>query len=195
MNIIQKFNNFPGHVRRSPRPWALVGLYLILHYSLVPMIPTVEMWLYAVMDGVEHVERIVNTVLAVVLVGVVVLVALFAKRRVMAFTFLAIAALTALTITTNPDERVHFAQYAILGMLLHYAHPAANREGLADIMIMVAMAGLGDEIFQFLLPDRYFDLRDVFMDVMGGALGLGLILAFKPMVSKTPGNLNIPTGT
>ncbi|MBF0131221.1 MAG: VanZ family protein [Magnetococcales bacterium] len=179
MKIIHKFKTFPGHLRRSPLAWTWVGLYLALHFTLVPLIPTVEMWLYEVMNGVEHVEKIVNTVLAIVLAAVVLLVLLRATRPLMALGFLAIAALTALTITTNPDERVHFVQYAILGMLIHNAHPAHNREGYLDILIMVAMVGMGDEIFQFLLPDRYFDLRDVFMNVVGGSLGLGLVAAFK----------------
>ncbi|MBF0107774.1 MAG: VanZ family protein [Magnetococcales bacterium] len=181
MKIFQKILKFPDAVRQSPRAWMWVGLYLVLHYSLVPMIPTIEMWLYAVMNGVEHVERIVNVVLAVVFLGVVGGVLFWAKRRFLALVLLVIAGLTALTITTNPDERVHFVQYAILGMLLFNAHPPRGRQGFADLMIMVALAGLLDEFFQFLLPDRYFDLRDAFMDVMGGAVGLGLILAFRPL--------------
>ncbi|MBF0146647.1 MAG: VanZ family protein [Magnetococcales bacterium] len=191
MKMIQKIKNFPAIVRQSPWGWTWVGLYLTLHYSLVPLIPTVEMWLYEVMNGVEHVERIVNAVLAVVLAGVVGLVLLRAKRRIMALAFLGIAALTALTITTNPDERVHFVQYAILAMLIHHAHPARDRQGLIDIMTLVMFAGLADEILQFLLPDRYFDLRDAFMDTMGGAVGLGLILAFKPIPTR-PGDPGTP---
>ncbi|HHL39528.1 MAG TPA: hypothetical protein ENJ37_03375 [Deltaproteobacteria bacterium] len=76
-----------------------------------------------------------------------------------------------------PQERVHFIEYGLLGLL---ALKAAGR-GLGAAVaafIFVTFVGATDEFIQHLLPMRVGDLRDVFINAVAGGMGLwaGLLL-------------------
>ncbi len=75
-------------------------------------------------------------------------------------------------------DRVHFVEYGILGLLCFRAvdphHRTGRRVGYA--MVVVFAIALLDESIQGLLPDRYFDLRDIVIDLLAGFLPvLGLL--------------------
>lgn len=71
----------------------------------------------------------------------------------------------------HPEEAVHFIEYGVLSFLVY----RALKNHLQDITLyftssLVVMAlGIGDEVFQWVVPDRYWDFRDV---------GLNLVAAF-----------------
>jgi glycopeptide antibiotics resistance protein len=78
---------------------------------------------------------------------------------------------------TIPAERLHFVEYALLGLaiervLRHYIKDA-GRPFLA--MLFAYFIGLGDETIQWLLPNRYAAIRDVFLNGWGSVLGILLI--------------------
>ena len=72
----------------------------------------------------------------------------------------------------TPEEAVHFLEYAVLG---YFAY-AALRFHLKDISIfftaslVILFVGTVDEIIQWLAPGRYWDIRDVGFNFLGGAL-------------------------
>ena len=67
-----------------------------------------------------------------------------------------------------PVERIHFIEYGIMGWL-------AYRAGGKKAFIYVIAVGIIDEIIQGILPNRIYDMRDIWMNIIGG--GLGMILA------------------
>lgn len=101
-----------------------------------------------------------------------------------------------------PEERIHFIQYAGLGFLVFRAaqplqHPglsssayspsidpfptAENRPGrwgrlfqggVGVALGVVLTVGVGDELIQWILPDRIFDLRDILFNWVGGIAGI-----------------------
>jgi len=81
--------------------------------------------------------------------------------------------------TPLASERVHFAEYGLLGVLLYNALKL-EADGLdpwlyvCGALICVAIGAL-DEITQSFLPNRYFDWRDLFLNGASGAIALGLI--------------------
>jgi hypothetical protein len=72
----------------------------------------------------------------------------------------------------NPEEAVHFIQYGVLGVLAYRA--LAHR--IRDISIFFSAAaicgiiGIIDEVIQWLTPQRYWDLRDVWLNFLAAAL-------------------------
>jgi hypothetical protein len=75
----------------------------------------------------------------------------------------------------SPEEKLHFIQYGLLALLADQAAPLrwspwARFVGSA---LFVAVAGWGDELIQGLLPNRYYDLRDVGFNAVAGLLALG----------------------
>lgn len=72
----------------------------------------------------------------------------------------------------NPVEAVHFLEYGALGVFAWLA----MRQHLPDAgvhlaaVVLVSLVGLGDEILQWVVPSRYWDLRDVVINTGAGAL-------------------------
>lgn len=72
----------------------------------------------------------------------------------------------------NPEEAVHFLEY---GVLSYFAY-VALRFHVKDISIfftaslMTLFVGTLDEVIQWLVPGRYWDIRDVGFNFIGGVL-------------------------
>ncbi|MDC4203426.1 MAG: VanZ family protein [Candidatus Manganitrophus sp.] len=101
-----------------------------------------------------------------------------------------------------PEERIHLIQYAGLGYLVLRAaqplrhsryHSSAHspaldpfqtgenrpgrwgrlfQGGIGVALGFVFTVGVGDEIIQWILPNRIFDLRDIFFNWVGGIAGI-----------------------
>jgi hypothetical protein len=52
---------------------------------------------------------------------------------------------------------------------------------------LTALAGLGDELWQGVLPNRHFDWRDVRLNAISGALALAAAIALAAARSAAPG--------
>lgn len=79
-----------------------------------------------------------------------------------------------------PDEISHLAEYGLLALLVWRA--LGDSTGAARTWLAIAATGLVsllDEITQAATPERYFDWRDVFVNVASGALPLWLIVAVR----------------
>ena len=77
-------------------------------------------------------------------------------------------------------ERVHLVEYSFLGILCAWALDGSGhwptRWPLA--VGLVILIGYGDEGIQWLLPNRVYDLRDVIINALAGALGVALYGTF-----------------
>ena len=87
-------------------------------------------------------------------------------------------------IIPNPYELTHLPEYAILGILTQHAIKRGNEEKkekanetyfyLRSALITGAI-GTIDEVYQGILPSRYFTWYDIFLNCLGGLLGLTLL--------------------
>jgi len=66
-----------------------------------------------------------------------------------------------------PEEKVHLFEYAVLGFLAARCFRSPWKA-----MLFVFLAGVGDEVFQYFLPERVFDLRDIFLNTVSGGGGV-----------------------
>ena len=71
-------------------------------------------------------------------------------------------------------ERIHFVEYAVLGLLISRAVNVKTLRGIIYTGFLVTLIGAVDEIIQWFLPNRVGDMRDVFMNSVGGLSGLWL---------------------
>lgn len=73
-----------------------------------------------------------------------------------------------------PEEKIHFLEYGLLGFLVFRAFQLDFTDKLAYLLAfcLTAAFGWGDEGIQYLLPNRYFEWKDVLLNIVGGALGL-----------------------
>jgi hypothetical protein len=81
------------------------------------------------------------------------------------------------------QERLHFLEYGGLGLLFWLAvrERLGPRRVVKVALVAVALTGAAgwlDEGIQWLLPNRYYDLRDVGFNALAGALAVGLAVAW-----------------
>jgi len=80
-----------------------------------------------------------------------------------------------------PEERIHFVEYGVLGylcgwMLNNLGHwPEKRLHGL----ILLAFIGTFDELIQKILPNRIFDLHDIFFNIASSWCGIFMFFTSK----------------
>ena len=91
----------------------------------------------------------------------------------------------------NPAERTHLIEYGIVAALIHQALLERSRNGgsvpmpAALAVLMTALLGALDECIQALLPNRVFDVRDIFFNAFAGFMVIAARLAIAPQ--RRPG--------
>lgn len=163
----------------SPRPsrlWLEVALWVAVIFATIPFVRRLREAFVARWPA-ELIGYAVMAVVATAAVAAAVLVARRSQRlRAVDMAWLTVVAALVLLWTralmAQPEEAVHFLEYGLLGVLAH----RALRTRVRDWAVFVAAALLGslvgtlDEIVQWIVPDRYFDLRDIVLN--GGASAL-----------------------
>lgn len=82
-----------------------------------------------------------------------------------------------------PEEQVHFIEYGILSALIYVAltHDINNRSIYFLSSLIVFVFGAIDEVAQWVLPNRIFDIRDL---VINGTAGIMAQLLIAMVISK-----------
>lgn len=108
--------------------------------------------------------------------------------------FAALYAAAVLPLMGRPEEALHFVQYGAVGGFAYAALAERRRrlaaEGTAGWLappaapavaafLATAAAGWIDEGIQHLLPNRYYDLRDVAFNAAAGALAIAALSALR----------------
>jgi hypothetical protein len=157
--------------------WICVVLYsLFLFFSAVYIYPLARLaqekgygWM-----GIFF-SRTVVTVLSVFLV-VQSVRSLRRGRLINVLIMLLIGAsfIIAFHVTHLPIERFHFVQFGILGIFVFWAlsgRPYTLQFYLTALNIILGVSYC-DELIQGLVPNRFYDLQDIFVDILSGTMGL-----------------------
>jgi VanZ family protein len=80
-----------------------------------------------------------------------------------------------------PEEKIHFIEYGILAFLIYRAMrlSLARPGAYIGAFFLTGISGWVDEGIQHLLPNRYYQLEDVLLNAVSGALGLALLFLFE----------------
>lgn len=140
------------------------------------------------------------TMLVVFLVAVLAVLVVVARSRpgpleiVVLVVFAALYAAAVLPLAGQPEEALHFVQYGAVGGFAYgwfderrrrlVASASAGRRSRIAFSALAAFlfttaAGWIDEGIQYLLPNRYYDLRDVAFNAAAGALAIAAMLALR----------------
>ena len=92
---------------------------------------------------------------------------------------------------TIPDERLHFFEYALLGLAIERVlRPYIQDVSRPFIGILSAyFVGMGDETIQWLLSNRHGEILDVFLNGWGGVLGILLLPWPQKTLTSSPHRL------
>ncbi len=157
-------------------PRLAAALWIGLIYATVPFVRTVREAFIARWPA----ELIAFAVIAVVLGSTVAATVILRRRQLhigsadllWIFSVAAVIVIWTLYLMGQPEEAVHFLEYGVLGVLLYRLF----EDRVPDPTVYVAatltglLIGTVDEIIQWLVPGRFWDIRDIVLNT--GAVAL-----------------------
>ena len=159
------------------RRWMLAGIWTGLIYStLYIMRPVCEF-----LKQYTRFSFCINAGMAFFAVFIVLIFVRKKYIRKMSTYFLLFLVMAGyflgMTLLSIPEERLHFIEYGVLAFLIYRALIPDFKNGLSYFaaFVITSFVGLGDEGIQYLLPNRYYQLKDVCLNSAGAALGLAFI--------------------
>jgi len=176
-------------MQRALIRWLVVVLWIAVIYTTIPLVRR-----FREAFIVRWPAELIGYGVMAVVVGVTVAALVTLRRRqrrldlVDTIWLLGVAALLLIWtrhLMGQPEEAVHFLEYGVLGALLY----RALRTKIPDATVFIAAALVGilvgtvDEVIQWLVPDRYWDYRDILLN--GGASVLVQIAIWR-LVPRSP---------
>jgi glycopeptide antibiotics resistance protein len=167
------------------RKWSYVIVLVFFIYSTLYIVRPILDYLR---ENIACLDILGNILLAVVgsffVLMVFVLKAKGNIRKRTTHFLLICAALLYVSIIWNieyAEEKIHFFEYGLLAWLIYRALDGdlKGKSLFACSFVAVSIIGWGDEWIQYLLPNRYYDIRDVIMNATGGLMGLIIALIMK----------------
>jgi len=173
--------------------WAYVGIGVLAIYATIPFARAVR---NAVGDSIGSESFLMVSVILVLAAGYPAIKSLRKRNQPLTAQLWLIVVLGVFLayiyhLRDIPEEAIHVAQYGILGLLVYRALTHRMRDVgiyLAAALI-VGVVGIVDEYIQWLVPSRYFDLRDLITNFVSGALAqLAIFAGLRPaIISGMPG--------
>jgi hypothetical protein len=166
-------------LHRSHKP-LMIGVALLILAS-APGARCLLNWLKANL-GIGGLKLLVAVIFLVAAAALVILTRPWTMPRanIILLGILLLAGLVYSFFLSIPEERIHLVEYGLLGLL---ACPSLKDRSMgswkrlsAPVLFVFFVGGL-DELFQWILPNRVGDLRDIFFNALGGIWGIGLYLA------------------
>jgi len=184
------------------RKWTVVFFYTVAIFIITPYLPQLisiasSRWSSL---GVSRFVLVVEIALAL-LILIFAVRFLIQKKKKSALFLISIGGIFLLSIIIykfipNPYEFTHLPEYAILSILIVWT---LDKKKLKRIdtkkeknirltisknpyflsAIITGIIGAVDEIYQYFLPSRYFTWYDIFLNILGGILGLLIFWGIK----------------
>ena len=157
------------------RLWLLIIFYIIFIFVSLPFFPAFVTTLRGFLSKeLLNLISLTLTILFFLMLSVWIYKKKYNSRQFILITS-PLLLLTYLSLSLDVwVERIHFVEYAFLGLLISRAVNVTNLQSIIFTGFLVTLIGAVDEIIQWFLPNRFGDMRDVFMNSVGGLSGLWL---------------------
>ena len=168
--------------------WGSVGLCILAIFLVVPIARTLQKFVTA-----QWGPKIygIGVLAAIVLVsGTVLFHLLFRKKNRSPANYIWLSLVTVvyvyftIKLWDSPIEAVHFLEYGLLGVLLFNALRFHVRDKSIYLIVFFIgmMVGIFDEVLQWAVPDRWWDIRDIgFNGISVGLSQIALWLGLRPV--------------
>ena len=177
------------------RKWTVVFFYTVGIFVVTPHLPQLirvasSRW---ASSSVSRFVLVVEIAIAFFILAIAT-VSMIYRRKKSALFLISVGSISLLSffiyqLTPNPYEFTHLPEYAILSMLIIWALDkkklrstrAEKEKNIKSATIKnsyflsgagTGVIGIADEIYQYFLPNRFFTLYDIFLNILGGILGL-----------------------
>ena len=169
--------------------WVITITYIGITYATLGIMPTIWNRINAFCSGKGI--YLLNILYISIIIALLIYLRFMrhdktAKRYILLILFIIIFFLMYL-LEKNPGEKIHMAQYGLLGVLVFY-----TLKGYFEIYnsmlyvygsLICITAGAFDEIIQWIIPNRCFTWHDVLINGASGALVL-LFIRFNLLQEK-----------
>ena len=165
---------------KALRPWIPAIVWIIVIYSTLGVVRPICEYL----RGRIPLSLVINSALSIGLAATTVSFFRRLENWKPKNFILLIIVLVAYTIMmmrlSIPEERIHLAEYGILGYLILRPLSRSLAGGPLYFLawVLASLVGWGDEMIQYCLPNRYFQWSDVGLNVVSAGLGLSLTWSF-----------------
>ena len=172
--------------------WSFVALWSVVIFLTIPFARHIQ-WFVSDHWGRQTFSYLVIGV--VVITAVAAAAHLLRRRaaRVGNYVWLLLVAAIFIRYTIQlraaPEEAFHFVQYGVLGLftyraLSHRIHDAGIYIAAA---VVAAIVGIIDEVIQWLTPERFWGLKDIWLNFFAGALTqLAIAKGLRPSLITGP---------
>ena len=85
------------------------------------------------------------------------------------------------------EEKIHLPEYALLGAMVcsDIYSQSKKYSALLFVFLICLIVSFSDELFQLILPYRYYDNRDILFNSLGSLWGMSLYLVLRKKDCKT----------
>jgi hypothetical protein len=165
--------------------WSLIACYVTLIYSTLYIMRPILNFLKMTLKGYLNlsVGIMFLVILSLVLAHIISNRERYSVSQYLWFLFISCLYGLVIYILKLPEEQVHFIEYGILSALIYVAltYDINNRYIYFLSSLIVFILGAIDEVIQWVLPNRVFDIRDI---VMNGTAGILVQLLIAMVISK-----------
>ena len=157
------------------RLWVLIVVYVLFIYVSLPFFPAFISTLRGFFS-----KELLNLLSLVLSISFFLMLSVWIykkKYKLNQFILIISPLLILIYLSLSLDvwvERIHFVEYAVLGLLISRVVNVRILSRIIYTGCLVTLIGAVDEIIQWFLPNRFGDMRDVFMNSVGGLSGLWL---------------------
>ena len=165
--------------------WSLIGCYVTFIYSTLYIMRPILNFLKAALKSYLNLSVGVMfiIILSLVLAYLISNREHYSVNQYLWFSLISCLYGMVLYILELPEEQIHFIEYGILSALIYVAltHDINNKSIYFLSAIIVFVLGAIDEVIQWVLPNRCFDIRDL---VMNGIAGILVQLLIAMVITK-----------
>ncbi|CAN5485826.1 hypothetical protein BH18VER2_BH18VER2_13390 [soil metagenome] len=178
------------------RDWLSVVAWTLFIYFTIPLARSLQQWV------TEHWTRAAFSwaVYASIAIGVLAAIHQFRRRAVpvarrqwmVLGVLAAIFAWGTWHLRVNAEEAIHLPQYGVLSLLLYraFSRRYGDRGAYACAALLGTFLGIFDEVIQWAVPRRFFEFRDIQINVLSVLLiQAGLAAGLATRCRAVPGGL------
>ena len=155
--------------------------YLLAIYAFLPFSAEILLSLIK-----QDLITVIVTTVYIVASGVAlwIMLVVYRIRDIAAYILMSMLALVVVYFMSGLEvqqERVHFIQYAVLTMGILWCFEGSRLKKATWIIAIAlsSLAGFIDESIQGIVPNRYFDMRDVGLNALASLVGAGFFAILK----------------
>jgi len=177
--------------------WTITIFYIAFTYATLGVMPAIWEKLNSFLGGKGVIAQYIIYFIIWILVFIYILFIKKEKslmRYLLFFLFIGVFFIM-VKFEKNPGEKIHMAQYGLLGVLLYNALKIDfDRFGKKFYLcgsLICLIVGAIDEIIQWILPNRYFTWHDVFINGLSGII-VFLVIRFNILEKEKISQRYIP---